>query len=374
MGVVICVLATLLPATSPRPAPAAPAAPAMDVSLIEIHTEEARFDGALGADPYGFELRVEGENIMDVSVQTPNSTPSSIPLVFTGEDWSYAEHEQYATAADLATSPTFGYGTFTFSFTDLNGGQQTATVTYSDPGATPPHTGFANVTFPASGQADVVRNPTFTWACSGAPCGNFAWYAEVTPLGSGVAYAVDLPDPMAPGWAPGLLTAHAQYELWVAAGTLIGGATQPLQTSGGDPFEYFPGYETPNTIVFSTQDWTDLFHGLSGPNGPPRLTGSGSMSPASSNALTLSGALPSTTAILVYGIAQINAPFKDGVMVPLPTFAFWVPTDLAGTHTEPYDWPAGIPAGMPFYVQAWIVDPGGPQGYAASNGVLVVSA
>ena len=42
-------------------------------------------------------------------------------------------------------------------------------------------------------------------------------------------------------------------------------------------------------------------------------------------------------------------------------------TDGGGTLILPALWPAGLPSGSSLYLQAWITDPVGPAGFAASN-------
>jgi hypothetical protein len=65
-----------------------------------------------------------------------------------------------------------------------------------------------------------------------------------------------------------------------------------------------------------------------------------------------------------------GAQFKGGTLVPEPQLL------LAGFVVEPdggiavqSPWPAGVPSGVLFSVQWWIVDGGGPTGFASSNGL-----
>ena len=120
--------------------------------------------------------------------------------------------------------------------------------------------------------------------------------------------------------------------------------------------------------------WTDLGLGLLGSNGVPLLVGTGALSAGSSNQFALSRAKPSTSAFLVVGLTQINAPFKGGTMVPQPYQAIVFITDGAGKVTMPFTFPAGIPVGTAMYFQFWIPDPGAVAGFAASNGLKGTSA
>jgi hypothetical protein len=116
--------------------------------------------------------------------------------------------------------------------------------------------------------------------------------------------------------------------------------------------------------------WEDLRHGLAGTLAAPVLVGGGTLAPNSTVSLTLSGALPATTATLVLGTAVLDQPFKGGVMVPDPLlFVLGLPTGAAGTLALSAPWPPNLPAGLDLVFQYWVSDPGGPAGFSASNGV-----
>ena len=116
--------------------------------------------------------------------------------------------------------------------------------------------------------------------------------------------------------------------------------------------------------------WTDSSPGLAGTLGAPYLMPFGPLTPASAVELSLSGGKPGAPAIFVLGTVAIYARFKGGTLVPEPQLL------LAGFHVEPdggivlsSPWPSGVPSGVLFSVQWWIVDAGGPKGFASSNGV-----
>jgi len=44
--------------------------------------------------------------------------------------------------------------------------------------------------------------------------------------------------------------------------------------------------------------------------------------------------------------------------------------DGAGEFATTGVWPTGLPAGFSLFWQMWVVDAGGPQNFAASNGLL----
>lgn len=115
--------------------------------------------------------------------------------------------------------------------------------------------------------------------------------------------------------------------------------------------------------------WSDLGSGIAGTKGVPLVIGSGSLQPNSPVAVSLLGALPNTTATLVIGTSQLGAPFLGGILVPAPDFLITLSTGGNGTFTLASTWPPGVPSGFTFWIQAWIFDPAGPAGFAASPAV-----
>jgi hypothetical protein len=115
--------------------------------------------------------------------------------------------------------------------------------------------------------------------------------------------------------------------------------------------------------------WEDLGSGLVGTNGEPILTGTGTLAAGEPFDVAVSNMLPASTAWLVLGYAELNAPLKGGVLVPDPSppgDLFPFPTG-AGDVSFPGVWPLDVPVGFGLWLQAWVTDPGGPKGMAASN-------
>lgn len=112
--------------------------------------------------------------------------------------------------------------------------------------------------------------------------------------------------------------------------------------------------------------WTVLGGGLKGSLDDPNLAGGGPLTPGSTTRLSLRGAIPSSPANLVAGLAAINAPFKGGTLVPEPLVLLPLATDSQGALDLLFPWPA-VPAGIDFHVQTWVQDAGGPKGLSASN-------
>lgn len=121
--------------------------------------------------------------------------------------------------------------------------------------------------------------------------------------------------------------------------------------------------------------WRDLGFGLAGTSGVPGLVGSGPLLPGSAGALDLEGARPNAAAYFILSPAAANMPFRGGTMVPsmmLPPVI--LPTSGTGTVSIPWGaWPPAMAACTSVYFQAWIVDPAGPFGAAASNGLEAIS-
>ena len=55
---------------------------------------------------------------------------------------------------------------------------------------------------------------------------------------------------------------------------------------------------------------------------------------------------------------------------PLGIFAVALGTTTTGELVINDIWPAGVPAGVAFYLQYWIEDTGGPFGFSASNALV----
>src|SRR5262249_19831117 len=120
----------------------------------------------------------------------------------------------------------------------------------------------------------------------------------------------------------------------------------------------------------SAGPWTDLGAGLAGSIGVRQLTGAGTLQPSSPVTLTLGGARPGGIATLVAGPAAIGAPFKGGIMVPQPLLLiFGLPVGADGVFSGGGTWYGNLPPGLSVWFQAWIADPAGPKGFAASNGL-----
>lgn len=126
-------------------------------------------------------------------------------------------------------------------------------------------------------------------------------------------------------------------------------------------------------IDASTSGWTNVGFGLPGMNGVPMLTGQGTLVVGTPASVSLANAFPNAMAGLVIGAQSVMLPLFGGTLVPSPTIIVFLPVGATGTLVLAGNTPAGIPPGATAYFQFWIPDPGGIQGFAASNAVSVVT-
>ncbi|MHC5211445.1 MAG: cupredoxin domain-containing protein [Planctomycetota bacterium] len=114
--------------------------------------------------------------------------------------------------------------------------------------------------------------------------------------------------------------------------------------------------------------WENLGFNLPG-NGDPFLWGEGPLTPGSGNALRLENAFPSSPGMLFVGLFPGSAPFKGGILVPVPPL-LQIPlgTDPLGSLNLPFLMPPGV-TGLDLFLQQAILDPGAPVGVSLSNAV-----
>jgi len=178
--------------------------------------------------------------------------------------------------------------------------------------------------------------------------------------------------------------------------TLFGGTTGPVldpsialdaleaaYVAGGTSDTLFPvtpgAFDTlmsgPNdayVLKFSlASPWSNLGHGLAGIEGMvPQLLGFGMLQAGTSGSISLTHAVPFAPAFLIAGLVPLDAPFKGGTMVPTPQLVLPLATNASGGLSLSWShWPAALPSGTELLFQDWIVDPAGPAGFAASNGL-----
>ncbi len=117
--------------------------------------------------------------------------------------------------------------------------------------------------------------------------------------------------------------------------------------------------------------WGSVGTPLAGTLGLPRMLGAGPLTGNSPVSFELRDALPSAATALVLGPTRIDAPFKGGVMVPVPAIiGYPLAMDAEGGLLLEATWPAGLGSGEDWYFQYWTPDPAGVKGFSASNGLV----
>ncbi len=128
------------------------------------------------------------------------------------------------------------------------------------------------------------------------------------------------------------------------------------------------------TRIPMTTVWQTVGAGLPGSAGTPSFTGSGPLCGGEPVELRLSRAKVNSSATLVIGLSELNAPFKGGTLVPDPDLVVaGLPVSATGNLVVGGTWPDGIPTGIQIYFQYWIQDRAGPAGLAASRGLVGTS-
>jgi FG-GAP-like repeat len=130
------------------------------------------------------------------------------------------------------------------------------------------------------------------------------------------------------------------------------------------------------SVILNAADglWTSVGQGLAGSVGVPKLFGSGTLAAGTPVSLELTSAAPLAPAWLIVGVSKLASPFKGGTLVPSPDAVLGpLVTDAAGELSLQGTWPAGVPAGGATWLQAWVTDAAGPEGFAASHALRAVA-
>lgn len=119
--------------------------------------------------------------------------------------------------------------------------------------------------------------------------------------------------------------------------------------------------------------WQDFGFALAGASGAPRLHAAGALILGGTAEFQLSGAPGLTSGRIFAGSARVDLPLRGGTLVPRRDFIFPCLTDAAGRASLLVPIGAALPPGFTIFVQAWLLDPTAPQGFAASNAVGAVA-
>lgn len=171
--------------------------------------------------------------------------------------------------------------------------------------------------------------------------------ATLESLGSGLLGA-----PLA------LLADDAAGKLW------IGGS---FFKAGGRPAGNITTWDVRNA-------WTNVGLGLAGTHGTPTMIGTGTLASLTPVFLFLDDMLENSFVAFIVGASRVDLPFLGGTLVPSPDVLLaGLPTGPVGALTVGASFPPGLPPGASFHLQAWVVDPAAPQGYAATNALTATT-
>jgi len=120
-------------------------------------------------------------------------------------------------------------------------------------------------------------------------------------------------------------------------------------------------------------NWRDLGGGMVGSAGIPGLTGSGWLNGGDPMFLRLEDCLPNGSAYLVLSSTRVDLSVKCGLLIPGLELVIPLTIGSAGELQISTTSPPGIAPGATVFLQAWLPDPQGPCGFAASNGIEAVA-
>ncbi len=202
--------------------------------------------------------------------------------------------------------------------------------------------------------------------CGGAnPC--FLTVLVKAPDGS------PMPGVLVSAWKPG--PPGGPDEVFANAYTGTGGtATIPLgpttlgsiNVTGQDP----DGNVFGKGIVTTNGPWADLGFPLPGVNGPPKLSGTGTLQAGTPVSIDLVDAAPNSATILFVSPGMNPLSFEGGTLLPTvaPIVQFAGTTDGSGAASLNVPaWPAGFPSDFEIFFQRAIADAAAPVGVALSN-------
>lgn len=116
--------------------------------------------------------------------------------------------------------------------------------------------------------------------------------------------------------------------------------------------------------------WSTVLPGLPGSVGTPRLAVDATLQPGSAGLLRVLSGPPLAPAWLIMGAAYLGGTgFKGGTFHPHPQLVVPVTLNSHGALELAFVWPTDVPAGIPFWVQAWVTDAGTAWGFSASAGL-----
>ncbi|HEX5009736.1 MAG TPA: S8 family serine peptidase [Planctomycetota bacterium] len=167
-----------------------------------------------------------------------------------------------------------------------------------------------------------------------------------------------------------LLSAHPEWSVASLRARIIGSGSY-LGSPLPDPLSIYGwGIVDGAKALAMAGTWTSTGAGLSGTQGVPQLSGTGSLVADEPASLAISQGRPGALAVLVIGLSALDAPFKGGTLVPHPDLLLGgLLLDGSGALVLNGPWSPGLPGGTSVLFQAWIPDAVATKGYAASQGL-----
>ncbi len=132
----------------------------------------------------------------------------------------------------------------------------------------------------------------------------------------------------------------------------------------------------PSAIVIrglGNDPWLPVGPALAGSEGLPHLDLDGALVRGGTLQVRLVKARALAQGFHVVGLGLLNAPLSGGVLVPQPDLLLPFVTAADGTAGFSSPLPVTFPPGLKLVLQSWILDPQGPAGRAASNGVAATA-
>ncbi len=110
-----------------------------------------------------------------------------------------------------------------------------------------------------------------------------------------------------------------------------------------------------------------LYSDLSHPAGKPWMSMHGGMAAGLPWSIGVEHGLPGNLGLLCLGLSAVNLPFKGGVLVPAVDAVVPIVLDGTGAWQDSATAPGGITPDLTLWLQAWMPDAAGPQGWAATR-------
>ena len=166
----------------------------------------------------------------------------------------------------------------------------------------------------------------------------------------------------------GLATAQGELPTRYPDGSLTSGGwlfhCHILEHSGKGMLSYFEVHDPADPFWLTGRS-------LDGTYGKVSLTASGDLSIGSTVDLDLVDGLENAPIVLVAGTSTINLPIVGGTLVPNIEALYFASTDANGSYQWQLPWTGSVTSGETVHLQALILDPQAPLGFAFSNTVQI---